>query len=100
LLEEELLTLLRQNIRHRVVDRYPDRRMTITSAESAGPARVSKDLDPTDATLADWSEWVGPAIVGEVGGTRREARLEVLDVEQREKPRVLLEVVERVLTCR
>src|SRR5438876_11077719 len=63
-----------------------------------GLARVSKDLHPINATLAGRSERVGPAVIGEAGGARREARLEVLDMEQRKAPRMLSEVVERVLT--
>src|SRR5215472_167607 len=61
-----------------------------------GLGRASKDLRPINATLANRRERVGPAIVGEVGGTGREARLEILDMEQGKAPRVLLEVVERV----
>ena len=59
----------------------------------AGLARVGEDLYPINAALADRSERVRPGIVGEAGGARREARLEVLDVEQGKAPRILSEVV-------
>jgi hypothetical protein len=54
----------------------------------AGLGRVSKDLHPVNAPLADRRERVGPTIVGEVAGARRKALLETLDMKQGKAPRV------------